>query len=143
MANPTVQSIVVELIQSAMPGAVLSDDEWVARMSSGEIESFWVLDEEGQQAGLIAFQVGVLPERQQRCMYIVAACVAPHISDAGWMRLFGFGRLLARERGCLLIQFDTSVLNPRVMKLGSLLGCEREEINLVTGSPGLRFTVEV
>lgn len=143
LANGAVQGTVVRLIQSAMPGALLPDDAWVAKLSSGSLEAYWVLDEDGVPAGVAAFEVGRLPEDGRRCLYVVAAAVAPHVSEAGWLRLLGFGRLLARERGCVALQFDTSAENGRMAEVGRLFGAVEEPIRLATEAPGLRYTVEV
>ncbi len=126
------QRVVVHLIQSGLyvqpePSAVLN------ALNKGVMEAFWVLEPDGRQAGLFACQTGNIPELRQRVFYVASAAVSPHVSEAGWARLIEQGRMLARERGCQLLQFETIAENKRVVQVGRLAGA-RESV---------RFTLEV
>lgn len=144
MADPSLQAVVLNLIKSAMPNpGVMKDHEWLSALTSGSMEAYWVLTPEGEHAGLIAFQIGWMPEIEARGLYVVAACVAPHISNEGWRRILGFGKQIARERGCSVIQFDTMPENRRMLELGGVFGGARSHARCVGGVNSVRFTVEV
>jgi hypothetical protein len=141
LADPTVQRIVV-----AMWDAVESDDqglstaELLTRLASGRMEAWWVLANDGQPAGLITFECGVCPVLRERLLYINSATVTPRVTDAGWQRLFEYGALLAKERGCKYLQFDALPSNPRIPAIARALHAQEE-----THPRGVmrRYTVEV
>lgn len=113
------------------------DHEIIARLNTGALRAYWVLSQAGQHAGVITFETGA--EGAQRIMYISSATVAPHVSDAGWRRLFEFGCVVAREHACDCLQFDVLPVNERVVEIARLIGAAESE-----GPAGMRrFTVKV
>jgi len=144
LADPSVQAAVLNLIKAAVPETnPLKDHEWVSMLTSGALEAFWVLAEDGQPAGLITFQSGWMKEIEARGLYVVSACIAPHVSHHGWERLLSFGMQLARERQCEVIQFDTLPSNKRMRAMGAFFGAIESHARVVGGVTTVRFTVEV
>lgn len=144
MADPHVQAAVLNLIKSTMPNpSVIPDHEWIAKLTAGGLEAFWVLTEDGQPAGLVTFETGWMPEIEARGLYVVSACVAPHISDDGWRKLLAYGKALARARACQVIQFDTLPENKRMLELGGVFGGAQSHARCVGGVKTIRFTIEV
>lgn len=144
LADPTVQAVVVRLIRSAGPHPhEIPDHELIHRLSTGQLEAYWVLTEQGQQCGAISFEIGVLPENMRRCLYVVSAAVVPHMSEAGWIRLFEFGKAIALARQCAFIQFDCTPDHRRMIEIGECFGAARGTGRVLGGHETVRFTFEV
>lgn len=143
MADPFVQQLVVSMIKGAMPAHVIPDHAWLAKLSAGETEAFWILNEAGEHAGVITFECGYMPEIDKRGMYIVSATIGAPMTDTAWRKLFGIGCILAGERGCQVLQFDTTPGHARVLNIGEMLEGEKSAVRLLDGGAGVRFTVEV
>lgn len=145
LENRELLSLVVELIQAPQPKR-FRDDELVLWLVGGKIEAFWVLAENGDLAGLIAFECGeeMQPdETKRRILYVVSAAIPPHVTAEGWMKLLQYGKNLAWERRCRSIQFDTDPEHPRMVYLARMFGAKEEKASVPGRDNSLRCTVEI
>lgn len=142
LADRWVLHVVIEMIKSAGPPNALRDDEWALKLSDGSLEAFWVMTEEGDQTGLLSFEVGI--DEGKRILYVVSAAIPENaLSGGAWAILFEYGEMLAAARQCQQIQFDAAPGNSRMIRIGRLLEFA-ESRGAVRGIPDtVRFTKEV
>jgi hypothetical protein len=133
---------VITMIQSAFP-VDCPADEIAARLSTGNMDAYWVLTPDNQHAGVIAVQIANDEKLEARVMYFAAVAVAPHVAEAGWLHLSKLFRGKAMEQGCHFLQFDTTPDNERVTQIASMIGAKRAETFEAFGMKMHRYLAEV
>lgn len=142
MANRSVLFFVMSLIKSAVPNAP-ADDVLALALSQGKLETFWILTPEGEHAGLVATQCGVDETTRLPCFYIASVAAAPQVTLEGWRKIVLQLRMKARERGCLIMQWDTTPEHERMNEISNRLGAHRSAGPVLNAIQLQRFTLEV
>jgi len=128
LAEPTVQALVVELFREGTIAQRETDTEILTALNTGSLEAWWILDERGNPAGLITSQMGRSPFGQKTMWVASTLIVAAHMTDAGWEALIGFGKQIARESGCEVIEWVTSPENKRIIEISRAAGARESHV---------------
>lgn len=120
LSDPGCMSIVMAMIRASLYHDI-ADHALAAMLATGKLEAFWIIDDEGRQAGLISAQQGYVNET--KVFYIATATMA-NMSLEGWKNLRSSLQFFARQRGCAEIAFDTTPDNHRMMEIGRMLADE-------------------